>query len=133
LRTPDLKQKLDKAKANVKETARLINVVEMERKFALKKAENAERALSAEADIREEMNVINEELGRLSGELKKANLRTRNLEGDLGERNTTVALLEPELGRGGRRRGLRPGASNTTGRDQEPPQADWRTIQEARG
>lgn len=93
----DLEQKLDKAEADAKETARCIEVLEAERDVALRKAENAERALAAEADIGKEMNAVNEELGRLSGELKKANLRARNLEDDLGERNTKVAQLEAEL------------------------------------
>lgn len=93
----DLEQKLDKAEADAKETVRRVEVVEAERDVALKKAENAERALAAEADIGKEMNAVNEELGRLSGELKKANLRVRNLEDDLGERNTKVAQLEAEL------------------------------------
>ena len=93
----DLEQKLDKAEADAKETARHVEILEAERDVALKKVENAERALAAEADIGEEMNAVNEELGRLSGELKKANLRARNLEDDLGERNTKVAQLEAEL------------------------------------
>lgn len=93
----DLEQKLDKAESDVKEAARCAEVVEAERDVALKKAENAERALAAEADIGKEMNAVNEELGRLSGELKKAHLLTRNLEDDLGERNTKVAQLEAEL------------------------------------
>ena len=93
----DLEQKLDKAEADVKENARLVKVVEAERDVALQKAENAERALAAEVDLGSEMNAVNEELGRLSGELKKANLRARNLEDDLGERNTKIAQLEAEL------------------------------------
>jgi len=93
----DLEQKLDKAEADAKETARRVETIEAERDVALKKAKNAERALAAEADIGKEMNAVNEELGRLSGELKKANLRARNLEDDLGVRNTKVAQLEAEL------------------------------------
>ena len=93
----DLEQKLDRAEADAKETAQRVEVVEAEREVALKKAENAERALAAEADIGEEMNAVNGELGRLSSELKKADLRARNLEDDLGERNTKVAQLEAEL------------------------------------
>ena len=93
----DLEQKLDKAEADAKETARRVEAVEAERDVALEKAENAERALAAEADMGQEMNAVNEELGRLSGELKKTNLRARNLEDDLGERNIRVAQLEAEL------------------------------------
>ena len=93
----DLEQKLDKAETDAKEVARSIEAVEAERDVALKKAENAERALAAEDDMGKEMNAVNEELGRLSSELKKANLRARNLEDDLGERNTKVAQLEAEL------------------------------------
>ena len=93
----DLEQKLDKAEADAKETALCVEVLEAERDVALRKAENAERALAAEADIGKEMNAVNEELGRLSGELKKANLRARNLEDDLGERNTKVVQLKAEL------------------------------------
>lgn len=92
----DLEQKLDKAEADGKETARHVEAVEAERDVALKKVENAERALAAEADIGKEMNAVNEELGRLSTELKKANLRARNLEDDLGERNIRIAQLEAE-------------------------------------
>ena len=92
-----LEQKLDKAEADVKENARLVEVVEAERDVALEKAENAERALAAEVDLGSEMNAVNEELGRLSGELKKANLRARNLEDDLGEKNTKITRLEAEL------------------------------------
>ena len=92
----DLEQKLDKAEADAKETARFVESVEAERDVALKKAENAERALAAEADIGKEMNAVNEELGRLSSELKKANLRVRNLEDDLGERNIKIAQLVAE-------------------------------------
>ena len=93
----DLEQKLDKAEADAKETGRRVETVEAERDVALRKAENAERALAAEADIGKEMNAVNEDLGRLSGELKKAHLHVRNLEDDLGERNTKVAQLEIEL------------------------------------
>jgi len=93
----DLEQKLDKAEADAKETARHIKGIEAERDVALRKAENAERALATEADIGKEMNTVNEELSRLSGELKKANFHTRNLEDDLGERNTRIAQLEAEL------------------------------------
>ena len=92
----DLEQKLDKAEADAKETIRRVETIEAERDVALKKAKNAERALAAEADIGKEMNAVNEELGRLSGELKKANLHARNLEDDLGERNTKIAQLEAE-------------------------------------
>jgi chromosome segregation ATPase len=93
----DLEQKLDKAEADAKETARRIEAIGAERDVALEKVENAERALAAEADIGKEMNIVNEELGRLSGELKKANLRVRNLEDDLGERNIKIAQLGAEL------------------------------------
>ena len=93
----DLEQKLNKAEADAKETVRRTEEVEAERDVALKKAENAERALAAEADIGNEMNAVNEELGRLSGDLKKAHLLTRNLEDDLGERNTRITQLEAEL------------------------------------
>lgn len=93
----DLEQKLNKAEADVKEAVQRTETVEAERDVALKKAENAERALAAEADIGKEMNAVNGELGRLSGELKKAHLLTRNLEDDLGERNTKIAQLEAEL------------------------------------
>lgn len=93
----DLEQKLDKAEADAKETVRHVEIVEAERDVALKKAENAERALEAEADIGREMNAVNEELSRLSSELKRANLRARNLEDDFGERNTRIAQLEAEL------------------------------------
>ena len=93
----DLEQKLDKAEADAKETVRRTEEIEAERDVALKKAENAERALAAEADIGKEMNALNGELARLSGELKKAHLVTRNLEDDLGERNTKIAQLEAEL------------------------------------
>jgi len=93
----DLEQKLDKAETGAKETARRVEVLEAERDVALKKVENVERALAAEADIGKEMNAVNEELGQLSGELKKANLRARNLEDDLGERNTGIAQVEAEL------------------------------------
>ena len=92
----DLEQKLDKAEADAKETVRHIETIESERDVALKKAENAERALAAEADIGEEMNAVNEELGRLASELKRANLHTRGLEDDLGERNIRIAQLEAE-------------------------------------
>ena len=88
----------------------------MERDAALKKAENAERALAAEAGIGEEMNAANEEPGRLSGELKKAHLLTRSLEDDLGERNTKMAQLEAEL-----RDELGPGIGYSLGRAREPP------------
>jgi len=92
----DLEQKLDKAEADAKETARHVETIESERDVALKKAENAERALAAEADIGEEMNAVNEELGRLAGELKRTNLHARRLEDDLGERNIRIAQLEAE-------------------------------------
>ena len=92
----DLEQKLDRAEADAKDTARRVEAVEADRDVALKKAENAERALAAEADIGKEMNAVNEELGRLSSELKKANLRARNLEDDLGERNIRIGQLEAE-------------------------------------
>ena len=88
-------KKLDRAEADVKEAGRCAGVVEAERDAALKKAENAERALAAEADIGEEMNAANEELGWLSGELKKAHLLTRNLEDDLGGRNTNWPSSKP--------------------------------------
>jgi hypothetical protein len=93
----DLEQKLNKAQADAKETARHVETIEAERDVMLKKAENAERALAAEADIGKEMNAVNEELGRQSGELKRANLHVRNLEDDLGERNIKIAQLEAEL------------------------------------
>ena len=92
----DLEQKLDKAESDAKETARHVETIESERDVALKKAENAERALAAEADIGKEMNAVNEELGRLAGELKKANLHARSLEDDLGDRNIKIAQLEAE-------------------------------------
>ena len=92
----DLEQKLNKAEADAKETVWRVETVEAERDVALKKAENAERALGAEADIGKEMNALNGEIGRLAGELKKANLRARSLEDDLGERNTRIARLEAE-------------------------------------
>ena len=93
----DLEQKLDKAEVQVKEAVRCTQAVEAERDVALKKAENAERALAAETDIGNEMNAVNEELCRLSGDLKKAHLLTRNLEDDLGDRNIKMAQLEAEL------------------------------------
>jgi len=92
----DLEQKLDKAEADAKETVWRVETIEAERDVALKKAENAERALAAEADIGKEMNAVNEELGRLAGELKRANLHARSLEDDLGERNIRIAQLEAE-------------------------------------
>ena len=92
----DLEQKLDKAEADAKETVWRVETIEAERDVALKKAENAERALASEADMGKEMNTLNEELGRLAGEVKRANLHARSLEDDLGERNIRIAQLEAE-------------------------------------